>query len=71
MKIDALKDIIKRYPKEYAAGYAMCKKHNGDIRYYRPMGSPNEEHRIAWEKRIAWTRGWGDRQSEGLHGRRV
>ena len=58
MKIDRLRNVIKRFPKEYAAGYSLCKKHHGSMYYYNPPYSPGDD------RRTAWARGWGDRQTE-------
>ena len=60
MKIDKLKDVIKRYPAIYANGYTACKRHNGNILYYLPPYLPGDD------RRTAWTRGWGDRQTEEM-----
>ena len=63
MKIDRLRNVIKRFPKEYAEGYNACKRAKGNTKKYcNPYTS---------ERRIAWARGWGDRQSEELHKKEV
>ena len=61
MKIDRLREVIKRYPKEYAEGYNACRRAEGDATFL-PYLNP-----YTHERRIAWTRGWGDRKLEELH----
>ena len=58
MKIEEFRDIKERYPAIYANGYTACKNHNADIRYYRPP------YKAGDDRRTAWMRGWGDRQTE-------
>ena len=58
MKIDKLRTTLKNHSKEYIEGYMLCGKHHADIRYYRPP------YKAGDDRRTAWTRGWGDRQTE-------
>jgi len=58
VKIDRLKDIIKRYPNEYAEGYNACKYAKSN---YKKYNNPYTS-----ERRIAWARGWGDRLTEEM-----
>ena len=65
MKIDKLRTTLKNHSKEYIEGYVMCDKHHADIKYYYPPYSFTDD------RRTAWTRGWGDRQTEIFDDKRI